>query len=139
VRGDRSRRVERRLLQIAIAVATLVPILGGGLGAFGPSVTHAGNDAAAISADSHHRYLSGLLLAIGVAFLAMAPRIERHTASFRLLAALVVTGGLVRLLALLLRGQPTGEIVFALVMELGVTPALVLWQARVARSGPLDA
>jgi hypothetical protein len=120
--------VERRLLQIVICVAVLVPLLGGGIGAFGPTVTQAG----AIAADSHHRYLSGLLLAIGFAFLSTVPRIERHTARFRLLAALVMTGGLVRRLGVLIQGQVNGEIVFALVMELGVTPALMLWQGGVA-------
>ncbi len=127
--------MERRLLQIFVALATLVPIFGGGWGVFGPGVT----PAVAVSADSHHRYLSGLLLAIGVAFLASVPHIEQHTARFRLLAALVVTGGLARLFTLAMHGRPTGEIVFALVMELGVTPALVVWQGRVARSRPPDA
>jgi hypothetical protein len=127
--------LERRRLQITVAVATVVPIFGGVWGAFGPSVTH---DAAAIAADSHHRYLSGLLLAIGVAFLSTVLHIEQRTARFRLLAALVVTGGLVRLVSLISLGQPTAQIVFALTMELGVVPFLTLWQWRVATLGSSD-
>ena len=122
-------------MQITVAVATVVPIFGGAWGAFGPSVTH---DASAVSADSHHRYLSGLLLAIGIAFLSTVPRIEQRGGRFRLLAALVVTGGLVRLQSLLADGRPTGQIVFSLGMELGVVPLLTLWQLRVAwREPPL--
>jgi hypothetical protein len=131
------RNLEHRCLQVAVAVATLVPILAGAAGVFRPSAP--GGDAAATSMDSHHRYLWGVLFAIGVAFVSTIPRIELHTARFRLLTALVVTGGVVRLGALVAGGRPTGEIVFALVMELGVTPGLMLWQSRIAASGASSA
>jgi hypothetical protein len=129
--------LERRFLQIAVAVATLVPIVAGGAGVLRPAAS--GLDAAAVSMDSHHRYLWGVLFAIGVAFVSTIPRIETQTARFRLLTALVVTGGLARLGALILQGRATSEIGFALVMELGVTPGLMLWQSRIATSGAPDA
>jgi hypothetical protein len=83
-------------------------------------------------ADSHYRYLSGLLLGIGLAFAATIQRIEMHTSRFRVLAAIVVVGGLGRLLSLIVRGMPGKAMLFGLVMELVVTPALVVWQARIA-------
>jgi hypothetical protein len=46
--------------------------------------------------------------------------------------AIVVIGGLGRLASLVMRGYPGRAMFLALIMELGVTPALALWQARVA-------
>jgi hypothetical protein len=128
---------ERRLLQVAVALGCLVPVLGGGIGVvyglamLGPMV---GNEAPPPFADSHFRYLSGLLLAIGLGFSSTVPSIETSSGRFRLLAAIVVVGGLGRLLALALDGRPGAPTLFALGMELGVTPALTLWQWRVARA-----
>lgn len=126
---------ERRALQLAVALASLVPILAGAAG-IALGVAMVGVDHAPAGADAHFRYLSGLLLGVGVAFLAAVPRIERHATRFRLLGLLVVIGGFARLLSLCLRGNPNGPLLFALVMELVVTPILVLWQSRVAHLTP---
>ena len=130
--GGPSEMNERRLLQIVVSVACLVPVLGGGAGVlFGLPMV--GIAAAAAGADSHFRYLSGLLLGIGIGFLSAVPHIEARTGRFRLLAAIVVVGGLGRLLSAILSFRPDAASVFALAMELVVTPALAVWQARVAR------
>ena len=122
---------ELRLARIAFAIACLVPLLAGGAGAlFGARFLGATLDAAA---DSHFRYLSGLLLAIGLAFCRCIPDLPRQGAAVRLLTAIVFIGGLARLLALPLQGWPGGSMVAALGMELVVTPLLCLWQARIAR------
>jgi hypothetical protein len=122
---------ERLMLQIVVAIGSLVPIVAGAAGiVLGPALVDAGGVPAA--ADSHFRYLSGLLLAIGIAFATTIPRIEQRTARFRLLTAIVLVGGLGRLAALLLRGVPDKPMLAALAMELAVTPALALWQSRVA-------
>lgn len=124
----------RRALQIAVAVLGLVPVGGGLAGVLMGAPLH--DDVTASAAvDSHHRYLSGLLLAIGLSFWTTIPTIERHAARFRLLTALVFIGGLARLLGLVLHGWPGPLMFFALIMELAVTPLLCLWQARVARNG----
>jgi hypothetical protein len=130
--------MERRALQAAIVLAGLVPVLGGGVGvlrgerAFGAW--------AGAAEDSQMRYLSGLLLALGLAFWACVPTIERRGEIVRALGVLVVVGGMARLAGMLLVGDP-GPIRLALVMELVVTPLLCFWQARVARqsSGGLGA
>ena len=122
-----------RLLQIAVAVAALVPITAGLAGILGgPTVF--GPGALGVSLDSHVRYLSGLLLGIGLAFWSFIPRITRVTDQVQLLTGLVVLGGLARLLSLILAGVPSAGMMFGLVMELVVTPVLCLWQGRVARS-----
>ena len=123
---------EKRLLQIAIAAGSLVPLLAGGFGILsGAAMT--GFDAAPIDLDSHVRYLSGLLLAIGLAFVASIPAVERQGGRIRLLTAIVFAGGLARLYGVLFDGAPGVPMLFGLAMELVVTPALCLWQARVAR------
>lgn len=85
--------------------------------------------------DSHWRYLSGLLLAIGLAFWSTIPRIERRGRRFRLLTAIVVLGGLARLFGMLAGPLPSLAMFGALAMELAVTPGLAFWQWRLERRG----
>ncbi len=123
--------MSRRLLQVLVAVLGLVPVLAGLAGiVLGPSMAVPID--APLALDSHFRYLSGLLLAIGLGFWSTIPRIEREAARFRLLTALVLMGGLSRLLGLALRGVPPAPMLFGLCMELGVTPLLCWWQYRIA-------
>jgi hypothetical protein len=123
--------LERRLLQIAVLLAGMVPVSAGAAGVF-LGVSLLANAAPGSDLDSHFRYLSGLLLAVGLAFWATVPGIERHGTTFRLLGGIVVLGGLGRLAGVLLAGPPSRGMLLTLVMELGVTPLLCLWQARVA-------
>ena len=118
--------LERRLLQLAILLAACVP-LAAGLGAV---IT--GAPAGTASHDSHYRYLSGLLFGVGLLFWSAVPAVERRTGLFRALTFVVVVGGLARVYGLLVRGDP-GEMRWALVMELAVTPMLCLWQGRLVR------
>ncbi|ACA18699.1 conserved hypothetical protein [Methylobacterium sp. 4-46] len=123
---------ERRLLQRVVALAALVPVAGGLYGVvFGAGGI--GGERVAVSVDSHFRYLSGLLLGIGLLFWSTVPEIEQRTRLFRFLTLVVVLGGLGRLLGLWLTGVPSLVMLAALGMELLVTPLLCLWQARVAR------
>lgn len=128
--------MERRLLQIAVALGCVVPFLAGGSGMIeGPAFLSGVAAPAPADLDSHFRYLSGLLFAIGIAFASCIPGIERKTARFRLLAFLVFVGGLGRLVSYVSIGSPGGGHVFGLGMELVAVPLLVLWQARVAGPG----
>jgi hypothetical protein len=122
-------------LQIAVTIASLVPISAGLAGAiFGASFLGWLDDATfdGRALDSHVRYLSALLVGIGVAFLATVPDIERHRSSFALLTAIVFAGGLARLAGLAASGIPHRGMLFGLVMELVVTPLLWAWQRRIA-------
>ncbi len=122
---------ERRVLQAAIAIGALLPV-GAGLSGIVLGLDLTG-EPGSVSTDSHFRYLSGLLLGIGLAFWSTVPAIERRTGRVRILTAIVFVGGLGRLLALATVGVPSAPMLAGLVMELGVTPLLCLWQARVAR------
>ena len=122
---------ERRFLQQAVGIGAIVPFAAGLFGVlFGPALT--GERGMSVSADSHFRYLSGLLLGIGLCFWATIPRIEEKTTLFRFLTVIVVIGGLARLLGLMLTGVPSLAMFGGMAMELVVTPALCLWQTRVA-------
>ena len=106
-----------------------MPVAGGAAGVLGG--VEAVSDP---ELDSHHRYLSGLLLGIGLAFWSLVPRIERRRSAFTLLTAVVVTGGLARLYGVFAgEGFLADRMPLALVMELVVTPLLWAWQGRVAQ------
>jgi hypothetical protein len=122
---------ERRLFQRVVAVAGLVPVLAGLAGVVLGMAGLTG-DRLSVSADSHFRYLSGLLLGIGVLFWWTVPRIEERGTLFRFLTLVVVIGGLARLSGLFLTGIPSLAMLGGLGMELVVTPLLCLWQVRIA-------
>lgn len=129
-----SRQAERRLLQIAVALACTVPLTMGGLSVFRGVAIIKGVPVQP-DLDSHFRYLSGIFLAVGIAFATCIPAIERKSARFRLLGAMVVAGGLARLLSWAELGTPGLGHRLGLAMELGVVPLLLIWQGRVARRG----
>lgn len=121
---------ERKLLQQSVAAIATIPAAVGLYGVlFGQALT---GDAVSISAESHFRFLSGLLMAVGLGFWSTVPGIETKTNRFRFLALLVVIGGLGRLVGLALTGLPSFFMIGGLILELVVTPALCLWQTRVA-------
>jgi hypothetical protein len=121
---------ERKFLQQSVAVAATIPVATGLYGVlFGQALT---GDSVSLSAESHFRFMSGLLLGIGLLFWSTLPGIEDKTARFRLLTLLVAIGGLGRLAGLALTGLPSLFMIGGLAMELIVTPILCLWQTRVA-------
>jgi hypothetical protein len=105
-----------------------VAVLAGAWGVLNDLGSHGGTLA------SHERYLSGLLLAIGLGFWTTVSDIEGKTGRFRLLTALVVVGGIARLLGVALGDTLSWSIGGALAMELLVAPVLCLWQGGV---GPI--
>jgi hypothetical protein len=121
---------QRAVLQFSVAVCGMVPVAAGIAGIlFGPDFVGA---AVNLSADSHFRYLSGLLLGIGLGFWSTIPRIEAHGDRFRMLTFAVFVGGFARLLSAFTIGIPPAGMLFALEMELIVTPLLCLWQWRIS-------
>jgi hypothetical protein len=121
----------RRLLQIAMAVAGLVPVLAGGLGALLPERLHLSGPAHALT---HSAYLSGLLLGLGLGFWSLIPTIERQSRAISLLSGMVVIGGLARALTAARLGAWDLHVIAPLIMELGVTPLLWAWQRQVAQN-----
>ena len=129
------RTLETKLLQVAVAVCGGAPVAAGLAGAlFGPAMLDPSGGA---GLDSHFRYLSGVLLAIGLAYWSTIPRIELAGSRFALLTLIVVCGGFFRAIGLLITGPSDPWMVGALIMELLITPALYLWQGRIARKARL--
>lgn len=81
--------------------------------------------------ESHFRYLSGLLLGIGLAFVFSVLDIQRRASLFRVLGMIVIAAGLARLTGVILLGLPGPAHLFGLAMEVGVMPALMLWLGRI--------
>jgi hypothetical protein len=133
---DMSTRTEKSLLQLCIAIGAFVPVLAGLCGVLtGSDFIGLTSD---VSADSHFRYLSGLLLGIGLGFWSCIPDIEAKTNRFGLLTLIVVIGGLSRLISLIFVGVPPNSMLFGLGMELIITPLLYFWQSRVAGQSRVD-
>jgi hypothetical protein len=125
---------EKRLLQAATVLASVVPLSMGVWSVLRSAAVLKGVEPPlAIDLDSHFRYLSGLLLGIGLVFLACLRNIERHRPVFLALGFVILVGGLARLLSVIELGWPTAGHRFGLVMELIVVPTIVIWQSRVAR------
>ncbi|HEV7661290.1 MAG TPA: DUF4345 family protein [Allosphingosinicella sp.] len=127
--------LERRLLQGAVVLGCLSPFWFGLKGMIeGPAMLF-GVEPGASAADlvSHYRYLSGLFFGLGLVLASCVPRIEARARRLRWAAAAIVLGGLARLGGLAIGDAPSLAHHIALAAELGLTPMLVLWQARVAR------
>lgn len=126
-----NRDVERRCLQIVLAVLCLSPLGVGALGMIGGAAAFGGQ--AQPGVDSHFRYLSGIFFGIGVLVASCVPRIERQRERLGWVVLFVVIGGLARLLGFITAGVPRGAFFYAAFLELGVTPLVWMWQRRVAR------
>lgn len=125
-------RQEKRLLQITIGIACMVPVTAGLFGIVLGSAMIKDIASVTVDLDSHFRYLSGVLLGTGIGFAACIPRIGESSPVFFALGGIVILGGLARLLSVFTDGIPTTGHLFGLTMKLGVVPLLLLWQHRVA-------
>lgn len=83
--------------------------------------------------DSHFRYLSGLLLAIAIGFLSCMRGIEQKGRRMRLLAAIVMVGGLSRAYSAAVIGLPSLGHLGGLTIELVIVPVITAWQWSFAR------
>jgi Domain of unknown function (DUF4345) len=130
--------MERRLLQITVAVAGLIGVVLGLTGVlFGTMHADLSGD---VVLDSYVRFGKGVLLAIGLIYWSSIPQIERHRERIALISLILVFGSLSRLLSLAGHGVPTLGIISNLIAGLVFVPLLWLWQRHVAsvalRSAP---
>ncbi|HWJ37196.1 MAG TPA: DUF4345 domain-containing protein [Sphingomicrobium sp.] len=124
---------ERRLFQAIVLFASIVPVAAGAAGVLiGPTMLH-GVAVAGPDLESHFRYLSGLLLGIGLCFAACVADLDRRAGLHRALSFIVILGGLGRILNAVERGAPTGANRLAFLMELIVVPSLLLWLGRIEK------
>lgn len=121
-------QTERRLLQTVVALTCVVPISVGLYGIAGGFT-----DRETTEFVNHVRYLSGLLLGIGLYFLISLPRIEILTKPYRLLTGIIFIGGLSRVLGIFLGDAVSIGTLAPLAVELILCSLICLWQNSYAR------
>ena len=124
---------EKSLLQAVMALTLLLPLTAAIAGVTGGPHFLGHPPVIPTDLDSHFRYISGLFLGMLLLFASCIPGIERKGARLRLLAVMVIIGGVFRLLSLFLVGMPSLGHRIGLGIELIEVPLILLWQARVAR------
>lgn len=117
-----NRSVQYRLLQIAILTGACVPLLAGGYGMIAGTAFMDQTTAPVL--DSHFRYMSGILFAMGLGFWSCVPDLYKYRSRFLTLAVLVIFGGTARLYSALFVLSPDTTTIFALTMELVVVPLI---------------
>lgn len=131
--------VERRLLQGVIAATCTVSLSASFTSILsGPGWLMQNGDVTT-DLDSHFRYLSGLLLAIAIGFLSCIPSIEHKGPRLRMLALIVVVGGLSRAYSIGVVGLPSLGHLGGLTIELVIVPAVTAWQWSFARRASREA
>ena len=122
--------MERKLLQIAFALAGLVLIVFGLAGVFfGAGFADLSGN---VVMDSYFRFLKGMLLAIGLIYWSSLANVERHGERISLVTFILVLGAVPRLIAVIGHGVPTIGILIGLAGELIFAPLLWLWHRHVA-------
>lgn len=97
--------MERRALQIILAILSLIPLIGVTIGfTAGPAVF--GGDAPPRELDNQLRYLSGVYAMVTAAIWWSIPAIERRLAPIRLVALGVFLGGVGRCISMATVGVP---------------------------------
>jgi Domain of unknown function (DUF4345) len=122
--------MERRLLQIAFALAGLVLIVFGLAGVFFGA--NFADLSGSVEMDSYFRFLKGMLLGIGLIYWSSIPDIARHSERISVVTFLLVLGAVPRLIAVIGHGVPTIGILISLAGELIFAPLLWLWHQHVA-------
>jgi hypothetical protein len=122
----------KRALQIAIALAGAEPVFTGLAGMLLGS-SWVGDVSGTADIDSQFRFLSALLLALGLGVWSTIPDIEHQGRLLRRLAAVMVLGGLARLASFLIYDLPETTTLASQALEVGIMPLLCLWQTRLLK------
>jgi hypothetical protein len=135
VMGGQARRrvLERKLLQITMAIVGLVAILFGVTGVFfGTSLSGV---QLGVTMEGYVRFIKGVLIAAGLIYWSAIPQVEKRGERIGVVTFILVFGAIGRLLAVVGHGFPTVGLMVSLVGELIVVPAIWLWHRRFARHG----
>ena len=127
-----SPQTEKRAWQVLLSLVLILPFTAAIAGVVKGPVFLGRPPVIPTDLDSHFRYVSGIFLAMLLFYVSCIPAMERKTQRLRLLGALTVAGGLARLYSLVGVGVPSIGHQVGLCIELGIAPAMILWQARIA-------
>lgn len=124
--------MQRKLLQIAIALAGLIGVSFGLAGVvLASAFTELFDDG---TVDSSVRFYKGMLLAIGVVYWSCIPEIERRGERISLVTFILVCGAASRLMAVIGHGVANVGILLSLMTGLVLVPLLWLWQRHIAQA-----
>ena len=136
VEGElRKKTMNKRGLQIAMAILGIVPIATGIIGMFGlsdPIFANSGLPANTIL-DSNLRFFAGVWLGLGIGLYWLIPNIERQTVLFRALWGMIFIGGIGRLLSMFFLALPPLPFIGFTVLEIIGAPFFIWWQAQLPR------
>ncbi|MFN3225615.1 MAG: DUF4345 domain-containing protein [Hyphomicrobiales bacterium] len=121
--------------RITVAVLALIPISAGAAGVvYGLSFPGFDVSVANPDSQSHFRFLSGIFLAMGLAYWSVALEIGNWLQRFQLLATVTFIGGLARLVSLASDSAPSIGHQIGLGMELIAVPLFLFWSVHLRRS-----
>ena len=128
--------MERRALQIILAVLSLIPLIGVAVGyTLGTAALIPEGAEIHVDLDNQFRYLSGIYLCISLGIWYTLPKIEERVVPLRIVGAGVFFGALGRISSMIAHGLPDNPVmVGGVVLEGVVVPLLLLWQTRLARA-----
>lgn len=125
--------MERRLLQIALAIAGLVAILFGLTGVFfGTSLA---GITVGVTLEGYVRFIKGVLIAAGLIYWSAIPQVEKRGERIAVVTFILMFGAAGRLMAVVGHGFPTVGLLISLIGELIVVPLIWLWHRHYARRG----
>jgi hypothetical protein len=122
--------MSRRLLQVFAVVNVLVAFYNGGRFLFLGIDAEPGSG----GVDLWYRVLGWFWITSGLMLAWITPRIEVHTAWFRLIFVAFMSVGLGRLAAVAAHGVSAENTVIAIAIEIAVPLACIVWQGFVARA-----
>jgi Domain of unknown function (DUF4345) len=122
----------RLALQITLALLSLLPLFFGLLGLVFGAQRFLPPGSVTPDLDSQYRFLSAWYLGLAVISWWMFAKIEQHTALFRIIALAIFLGGIGRLAAWTVTGEPAMRFKIVLAAEL-LFPLLIFWQHHVVR------
>jgi hypothetical protein len=127
--------MNKRGLQIAMALLGVIPVVTGIITMFGlsdPLYASAGIPAVAVL-DSNLRFFGGVWLGLGLSLYLLIPDIEKQTLLFRVLWGMIFLGGIGRLASMLFLAPPPPPFIGFTILEIVGAPFFVWWQARLAK------
>jgi hypothetical protein len=127
--------MNKRGLQIAMALLGAIPVLTGIIAMFGlsdPLYASAGIPSNA-TLDSNLRFFGGIWLGVGLSLYLLIPNIEKQTLLFRVLWGMIFLGGIGRLASMLFLALPPLPFIGFIVLEIVGAPFFIWWQARLAK------
>jgi hypothetical protein len=127
--------MNKRGLQIALAILGVIPVVTGIISMFGlsdPVYASSGVPANALL-DSNLRFFGGVWLGLGFALYWLIPNVDKQTQLFRVLWGMIFLGGIGRLLSMVFLALPPLPFIGFTALEIIGAPLFIWWQAQLVR------